>query len=212
MKFALRLTSLGIVFIAMFTIVGLRLWFVQVAEGPAYAQAAEELTWIPRGSYAPRGDIYDRNGTLLATSRLVPAVVVDRTFVQPDERELLIQNLAALLGLDPTALDALYEEAGINGRFQVTTVSSDTAFRINERLDMLPGVEIVSVPERVYLAGPTLAHVIGHLGRPDEADLEDRPDLDPSVRIGKLGVERIYDEFLQGTPGQVEYRARRLVS
>ncbi len=208
MKFAVRLTSLGAIFVAMFAIVGLRLWFVQVAEGRSYAEAAEELTWISRFSYAPRGDIYDRNGKLLATSRLVPAVIVDRTFVQPEERVDLIQNLSALLGMAPADLDHIYEEAQINGRFQVSTVSLETAHRISEKLDMLPGVEIVSVPERVYLAGPTLSHVIGHLGLPDEADLEERPELDASVRIGKLGVERVYDEYLEGTPGRVEYRVR----
>jgi penicillin-binding protein 2 len=208
MKFAIRLTSLGIAFMVMFSIVGLRLWFVQVAEGPAYAQAAEELTWISRNSYAPRGDIFDRNSTLLATSRLVPAVVVDRTFVQPEEREDLIQTLSALLGMEPAALDHLYEEAGINGRFQVTAVSAETSLRINERLDMLPGVELVNVPERVYLSGDTLAHVIGHLGLPEQSDIDARPDLDPSVRIGKLGVEKVYDEFLEGTPGEVQYRVR----
>jgi penicillin-binding protein 2 len=208
MKFAIRLTSLGIAFVVMFSIVGLRLWFVQVAEGPAYAQAAEELTWISRSSYAPRGDIYDRNGEQLATSRLVPAVVVDRTFIQPEEREDLVQTLSALLGVEPAALDQLYEEAGINGRFQVTAISAETSLRINERLDALPGVEIVNVPERVYLSGDTLAHVIGHLGLPDHADIEDRPDLDPSVRIGKLGVEKVYDEFLEGTPGEIQYRVR----
>jgi penicillin-binding protein 2 len=208
MKFAIRLTSLGIAFMVMFSIVGLRLWFVQVAEGPAYAQAAEELTWISRNSYAPRGDIYDRNGEQLATSRLVPAVVVDRTFIQPEEREDLVQTLSALLGVEPAALDQLYEEAGINGRFQVTAISAETSLRINERLDTLPGVEIVNVPERVYLSGDTLAHVIGHLGLPDHADIEERPDLDPSVRIGKLGVEKVYDEFLEGTPGEIQYRVR----
>jgi penicillin-binding protein 2 len=209
MKFALRLTTLGVVFISMFSVIGLRLWFVQVAEGPQIAQAAEEATWIGKSSYASRGDIYDRNGTLLATSRMVPAVMVDRTFVHPEQREQLIQELASLTGVDPVDLDGLYEEAGINGRFQVATVSNETAYAINESLDQLPGVEVVKVPERVYLSGPTLAHVIGHLGLPEESDLEARPDLDRNVRIGKLGVERAYDEVLQGTSGHVEYRVRR---
>jgi penicillin-binding protein 2 len=208
-KFALRLTTLGIVFITMFSVIGLRLWFVQVAQGPQIAQAAEDATWIGKSSEAPRGDIYDRDGTLLATSRLVPAVVVDRTFVQPDDRDRLIQELASLVGVDPGTLDTMYEDAGINGRFQVATVSNETAYAINESLDDLPGVEITKVPERVYLAGPTLAHVIGHLGLPEASDLETRPDLDPNVRIGKLGVERIYDQYLQGTSGYVEYKVRR---
>ncbi len=209
MKFALRLATLGVVFITMFSVIGLRLWFVQVAEGPQIAQAAEESTWIGKSSYASRGEIFDRNGTLLATSRLVPAVMIDRTFVQPEQQEGLIQEVASIVGVDPVELDAMYEEAGINGRFQVSTVSSETAFAINESLGGLPGVEVVKVPERVYLSGPTLAHVIGHLGLPEKADMEARKDLDPSIRIGKLGVERMYDELLQGTSGHVEYRVRK---
>ncbi len=209
MKFALRLTTIGVVFIAMFSVIGLRLWFVQVAQGPQIAQAAEDATWIGKSSYAPRGDIYDRNGTLLATSRMVPAVMVDRTFVQPDEQAQLVQDLASIVGIDPVELNAMYEEAGINGRFQVATVSNETAYAINEALDELPGVEVAKVPERVYLSGPTLAHVIGHLGLPELSDLEARPELDRNVRIGKLGVERVYDELLQGTSGYLEYRVRR---
>ncbi|MGH8950395.1 MAG: peptidoglycan D,D-transpeptidase FtsI family protein [Acidimicrobiia bacterium] len=209
MKFALRLTTLGVVFISMLSVVGLRLWFVQVAQGPQIAEAAEEATWVGKSTFASRGDIYDRNGKLLATSRMVPAVMVDRTFVQPDQRDTLVQELASIVGVDPVELDAMYDEAGINGRFQVTTVSNETAYAINESLDELPGVEVVKVPERVYLSGPTMAHVIGHLGLPEEADLAARKDLDRNVRIGKLGVERVYDEILQGTSGEIEYRVRR---
>jgi cell division protein FtsI/penicillin-binding protein 2 len=78
MKFAVRLSVIGMTFIAMFSIIGLRLWFVQVAEGPAIAQAAEEQTWLTKTTHATRGNIYDRNGNLLVTSRLVPAVFIDR--------------------------------------------------------------------------------------------------------------------------------------
>ena len=209
MKFSLRLTSLGVVFIAMFSLVGLRLWFVQVAEGPSIVRAAEEQAWLEKISYAPRGDIYDRNGTLLVTSQLLPSIFVDRTFIQTEQQEDLVQRLASILGVDALALDHLYEEAGVNGRFEVATVSPDTAYMINESLADLPGVEIVSTPQRVYLAGPTLAHVVGHLGLPSEADLGARPELDPNVRIGKLGVESIYDEYLQGQVGIVEYQVRR---
>lgn len=209
MKFAARLSILGMVFAMMLSVVGLRLWFVQVAEGPAIAQAAEDQTWLSKVTHAPRGEIYDRDGTLLVTSRLVPAVFIDRTFVQPDQRVDLIQRAAAILSIDPAELDHMYEDAGTNGRFQVATVSNEIAYQISEQLGSLPGVEIVKVPERVYLAGPTLSHVIGHLGLPDQTDLDDRPELDPSVRIGKLGVEAYYDSYLQGTSGVQEYRARR---
>lgn len=208
MKFALRLSILGMAFIAMFSIIGLRLWFVQVAEGPAIAQAAEQQTWLEKTTHAPRGDIFDRNGTPLVTSRLVPAVFIDRTFVQPDEEEMLIQRVSSILAIDPGDLTHMYSDAGVNGRFQVATVDSEVAALVSEQLGSLPGVEIVNVPERVYLSGDTLSHVIGHLGLPDEADLAERPGLDPTARIGKLGVEKYYDDVLQGEPGTVEYRVR----
>ena len=209
MKFAVRLSILGVAFVVMFSVIGLRLWFVQVAEGPDIAQAAENQTWLTKSTPAPRGNIYDRNNLLMVTSRLVPAVFVDRTFVQPEQRDELIQRLSSILAIDPIELDAVYEEAGTNGRFQVATVNNDIAFRITETLASLPGVEVVKVPERVYLAGPTMAHVIGHLGLPDDSDLEERPDLDTSVRIGKLGIEAFYDEQIQGTSGTQEFRVRR---
>lgn len=208
MKFAVRLSILAMVFIAMFSVIGLRLWFVQVAQGPAIAQAAEDQTWLVKTTHASRGDIYDRNRNLLVTSRLVPAVYIDRTFVQPDESDQLLQKLSSILAIDPDDLSILYEEAGINGRFEVATINTAVASQISEQLGSLPGVEIVNVPERVYLTGPTMAHVIGHLGLPDQTDLDERPDLDPTVRIGKLGVEKYYDDQLQGTSGTVEYRVR----
>ncbi|HEX6222066.1 MAG TPA: penicillin-binding transpeptidase domain-containing protein, partial [Acidimicrobiia bacterium] len=178
------------------------------AEGPAIAQAAEEQTWLSKTTHAPRGDIFDRNNHLLVTSRLTPAVFIDRTFVQPGDAEMLMQRLSAILAMEPADLTHLYDDAGVNGRFQVATVDNEVAQQISEQLGNLPGVEIVNVPERVYLSGDTLAHVIGHLGLPDQADLDAREDLDPTARIGKLGVEKSYDDVLQGSSGSVEFRVR----
>ena len=209
MRFALRLSVLGFVFVAMFSVIGLRLWFIQVAEGPTIAQETAEQTWLTQSLLAARGDIFDRNDIRLATTRMVPAVFVDRTFIQPEERDDMLDNLSALLAVDRGVLELEYEQAGINGRFQVTTVSVPMAYRVNERLDVLPGVEVVAIPERMYLSGPTLAHVMGHLGLPDATDREENPDLDLSVRIGKLGVEKAYEQYLQGIPGKLEYRVRR---
>lgn len=209
MKFGARLTILATVFLAMFGVVGIRLWFVQVAEGAQSAEIVEEQTWVQIRSEPARGDIFDRNGVMVVTSRFVPRLVVDRRFIDPGQKDALIQKLSGLLGVPAPDIEAGYEAAGLNGRFPVTEVSTDTAYRINEQLSALPGVSIEKLPQRVYLAGPTAAHVVGHLGLPDEADLEERPELDLNARIGKLGVERVYDELLQGTAGYSELRLNR---
>lgn len=193
----------------MFGVVGIRLWFVQVAEGAQSAEIVEEQTWVQINSEPARGDIFDRNGTLVVTSRLAPELVIDRRFIDPSQKDDLVQRLSGLLGIPAIDIDAAYEAAGLNGRFPLTEVSTDTAYRINEQLAVLPGVSIEKVPQRVYLTGPTAAHIIGHLGLPDQADLEERPELDLNARIGKLGVERVYDEVLQGTAGYSQLRLNR---
>lgn len=209
MKFGTRLTLVSALFVGMFGVLGVRLWFVQVAEGAQSAVIAEEQTWVTINSQAPRGDIFDRGGNLLVTSRFVPQVVVDRRFVDPARRDDLIQRLSGLLAIPASDIDALYDDAGVNGRFPITTVSAETAYRIQEQLSDLPGVGIEKIPERVYLVGPTMAHAIGHLGLPDQTDLDTRTDIDPNLRIGKLGVERVYDEYLQGDPGARQLRLNR---
>ena len=130
MRYSVRLAVIGFSFMAMFAILVLRLWFVQVAEGAAIAQEAQELAWQTRKYEAPRGDIYDRSGKLVVTSRYVPAVEVDRTFIPIAQRDELIQRLSAILGIPAAELDEMYEAAGINGRFTVGTVSVDTAFEL----------------------------------------------------------------------------------
>ena len=145
---------------------------------------------------------------MLATSRFVPAVVVDRHLVSPDQKDLLIQRLSGLLAISPDELAVMYEEAGVNGTFTVATVDTIEAYRINEKLSLFPGVRIEKVPERVYISGTSMAHVIGQLGLPTAEDVDERPDLNPSVRIGKSGVEARYDEWLQGASGEVSYQVR----
>jgi penicillin-binding protein 2 len=209
MKFGTRLTLLAAVFVTMFAVLSVRLWFVQVAEGAQSAVIAEEQTWVTIESQAPRGDVLDRTGNLVVTSRFVPQVVVDRRFVDPTARDDLIQRLSGLLAISASEISKLYDEAGVNGRFPVTTVSSEIAYRIYEQLSDLPGVTIEKIPERVYLVGPTMAHVIGHIGLPSQEDLDARPELDPNVRIGRVGVERVYDQYLQGVDGSRELRLNR---
>ena len=205
MSFSNRLTFLAGGFVALFTVLGLRLWFVQVAEGEASTIRARQQTEVVFETQAPRGDIIDRRGEILATNLYAPALMVDRRRLSTSQREGLVQALSSLLEIPPDEIDRLYEDAGPNGRFRVAIVDTATAYLVNEEADRFPGVSIERVPQRQYPFGETMAHVIGHLGLPEQADLEANPALDPNARLGRLGVERNYDQYLQGVPGKVSY-------
>lgn len=197
------------VFVGLFGLLGMRLWFVQIADGAVAAAATASQAWIPISTPAPRGDIYDSRGNLLATSRFVPVIEVDRHLVERDQKDGLIRRLSSLLAIPEADIASMYEDAGQNGVFTVATVDSVDAYQINEQLRDFPGVRIKRVPERINLVGTSMAHVIGHLGLPTADDLAQRPDLDPNTRVGKLGVEAVYDQYLQGVPGELAYRLQR---
>jgi penicillin-binding protein 2 len=205
-KFTTRLAILLGAFTVLFSMLGIRLWFLQIAEGAEAAEVTASQDWVVVPTPAPRGDIRDRNGVLLATSSFEPAVVVDRHLVKPEQRDDLVQRLSAILAIPPADLDALYEEAGVNGRFTVAVIDATLAYQLSEQVRDLPGVRIEKQPVRVYLSGASMAHVVGHLGLPDEDDIAADPTLDPTTRIGKLGVERIYEEYLRGIPGEEAFR------
>jgi penicillin-binding protein 2 len=87
----------------------------------------------------------------------------------------------------------------------------ETAFRLREAQPNLPGVQLLIEPKRNYVQSPLLAHILGYVGRLDEAEYAELRDQDYELndRIGKTGVEATYESALRGVPGrrQVEVDA-----
>ena len=203
MKLSWRLTWMTLLFVAMFALLFTRLWFVQIAAGETYdRQAVDQIVRLDP-TLAPRGNIIDRDGTPMATSSLEPWIVVDRKQILLDDEDRVIQQLSGLLELAAVEVSSAFEAAGSGGRFLLAQVDTDTAFYVLEHQDELPGVKIEEVPVRRYPQSDVMAHVLGHIGRPSPGDLEEDPSLDPNSTVGKSGVERYYDELLQGEPGYV---------
>ena len=208
MKPTLRVGLLAVLFTAGFTVLFIRLWFVQLAVGPEWARQAEQNIVRVESIAAPRGNIVDRNGILLATSRPQLVLEVDRAELPIEVENDVIQRLAAILDVSPVEVRGQVErarsgEVALLTEFQIDT---DTAYLVMEQRRSLPGVAVKALPVRGYLRGQLMGHVLGHIGLPSAADLERLPQMDANTPIGKLGVEREYDDFLQGTPGQVAYR------
>ncbi len=206
MKFGWRLAGLGATFAAMFVILFTRLWFVQVAAGAEYAARAadQQIDSVP--TLAPRGDIRDRNGVLLATSTFEPALVVDRRQVPSEEEAELVQRLSGLLDVQAADIEAAFEAAGPQGRFNLAEVDKATAHYVWLHSANFPGVEVEMVPVRVYTRGTLMAHVLGHVGKPSQDDIDANPARDRRAVVGKAGIERQYEDELEGKPGVLAHR------
>ena len=203
-----RVGLLALLFTGCFSVLFIRLWFVQLAVGAEWLEIADENIFSVEFTAAPRGNIVDRNGIALAISRPQLILEVDRAVLPLEAENDVIQRLAAILDLSPVEVREEVERTPSGEVAALTSfrIDADTAYLVMEQRPNLPGVSVTTLPVRGYLRGPLMGHVLGHIGLPSSSDLDRLPRLDTDTPVGKLGVEREYDEFLQGTPGTVAYR------
>ena len=215
-----RLIILRIMFIALFAVYGLRLFNMQILSGEQYRSHAQDISRRTEVLRSQRGEIYDRNFTrplvLNADSfavSLVPAEVPSGRMPE------LIANVAAILKLSADEIEAkvprqyyrLYQPVEI-----AINVPYNTIAALAERRESLPGVSWNSKPVRNYVGLGSLSHIVGYVGdiTRDELTQLYNYGYQQGDMIGKMGVERQYDELLRGKDGRetrtVDVRGRRV--
>lgn len=199
-----------------------RLFYLQVAAGPIYKDAALSIQSRDVVTPANRGFIVDSSGVPLALNRVGLAITVDRTKIDrlPDKGEAVIRNLVILLDLkfaDVWQRTRLCGELPVGkragcwtgSRFQPIPITKsadpELALRIVERSDKYPGISATPVAIRNYpnTVGFNGGHVMGYVGPLTEEDLSGANGRTyfRSEQIGKAGLEIQYDEYLRGVPG-----------
>ena len=193
------------------TLVG-RMYYLQVVQADRYRMLAEDnrinLQLLP----PPRGRILDRFGQALALNKQQ-----FRVLVVPEQALKVgdtLNALARLIELSDHERDRIKKEVGRKRAFVPITIkenlSWDEMARIQVNTPDLPGIIIDEGLTRFYPHGESAAHLLGYVSAVDEADLTGDPLLQlPGFRIGKDGVEKIYDTQLRGKGGtsQIEVDA-----
>lgn len=201
-----RLAGVGIVLALMLGVLGLRLWSIQVTETDTYTAVAEQNLIRVVPTPAPRGDIFDRNGELLAGTKASLAAVVDMGLVEDDFAEDLAQRLSAFLDQPVSEILERFENASSGAQIIFARdLTEQQALTLFEHREDFPGVAVIPQPIREYPGGELAAQVLGYIGKPSEADLE-RPDVKGTDVVGKAGIERSYDDLLRGTEGVIKYQ------
>jgi penicillin-binding protein 2 len=201
---------------AVFALLLIALFKMQVVDGRFYLDKAEKNRIRPVILEAPRGVILDRNGRELVGNRLSfdCFLLPQRSGGDPP-----LEHLADLLRQPIEKLHSRYK-AGHTGPFTPVLVAPDighdAAVKVEEDSDRLPGVFIKTRPIREYTLGPDAAHVIGFVGAINPEEFGRWRDLDfrRTDIIGRDGIERFYDAYLRGRHGasqfEVDSRGRLL--
>ena len=199
-----------------------RLFYLQIAAGPKYRDAALSIQSRDVVAPANRGLIVDAYGVPMALNKVGLAITIDRIEIdkQPDKGVEVMQRLAKLLKLNYNDVYTntrlcgelpVGERAGCwtGSRYQPIPITKeadpDIALQIVERPDQFPGVDAQPISIRSYpgLVDVNAAHVLGYVGPLTEDDLtkDTGKQYYRSESIGKAGLEIQYDSYLRGIPG-----------
>ena len=197
-------------------LLGLRMRYLQVDQADEFRLLAEENRINVRLIPPARGEIYDRNGVIIAANE--PSYRI--TIVREDAGDVgeVIGRLSTLIELDDTALNRAMTEMKRSPPFLPVTVAERISWeemsRVAVNAPALPGVTPEVGLSRVYPYGADFAHVVGYVGPVSDYDLSKIEDPDqllliPRFQIGKVGLEAKREEKLRGKAGtkQVEVNA-----
>lgn len=199
-----------IVGIVVFLII--RLGWMQLMNGPQYKKIAEENSIRQITAKAPRGNMYDRNGTLLVSNRPSFAVSIIPSEYTNAYSETSI--LANIIGITPQEIEKKLK-AGEEFMYTPIRVKQDVdqiiLTKIQEHKYYLPGVIIEAVPVRHYVYNELAAQVFGFIGNINEEEYGNRKKQGYNLNdfIGKDGLEREWEDMLRGIDGglQIEINA-----
>lgn len=183
--------------------IGIRLWYFQISNASQLVEDASKIGKSVVPKLAPRGTIFDRRGKIIAGVKGQLVVTVKPKDVKKTPE--VIAKLAALLQIPKEDIEDQIDEEAIGNRpLPIKAgISVETATKIAEASD-LPGVEIDEKPMRSYPNTKDFTHVLGYVWTPNDKDVDRLKALgiQPADYVGKIGVERAYEQLLMGVPGK----------
>ncbi len=199
-----RLAVASYIIVGMVGVLLLGFWKLQVIDADKYSSLAERnrVRYIP--VIAPRGRMLDRDGRVLVDNRPSFSVLLLR-----DDLSLVEKHLPVISDGLGIPIDDLREQLNNTKnlpKFQPIIIKPDASradidFIESHRAD-IPVLEMIPVSRRRYRPGGFLAHAAGYVGEVSEQQIEaSNSKLRPGDFAGKTGLERQYNDLLQGTDG-----------
>ena len=202
--FSRRTFIIGLAKIGIFGAIGLRLYNLQIKNWHKYHTLSDKnrirlLLVTPK-----RGLIFDRNNIVLARNLRSYRLLINKA--EKPNLEKIKEILETILPLSDE------EKAHINKKLSNYKSSSDLLLLDQLTWDEVCKIEVNSAnlhgimldlnQTRSYPYGPATAHLLGFVGMPDTKDSNGPIFLNkPDIKIGKSGIEKTYEDVMQGQIG-----------
>ncbi len=211
-SFSRRVAFLGGGKVLLLSLLAGRMYQLQVIESDKYKTLADENRINLRLLPPPRGTIVDRYGRALAVNQENYRVTL--VAEQVNDINTMLDTLSGIISLEDYERHRILRAVRRRRGFVPVTVRENLDWRDVSRIEVnapdLPGLSIEVGQSRQYPFAEDFAHVLGYVSAVSEKEVTGDPLLElPGFKVGKNGVERVFDLNLRGKAGntQVEVNA-----
>ena len=193
------LVVLGIFFTYM-----TKLYEVQVSDHKYYSTKSDSNRIKIRPIPATRGKIFDRNGNVIAKNINTFDLIVKKELIK--SKEEFLNKVSRIIKLDSNQKENIINQFK-NRRLKDITLLEDISMKKYSKISVdkhiLPEMELSAKSRREYPYPYATAHILGYIGKVSDSDIESEVVniQEGMVEIGKLGVERFYQNILAGESG-----------
>ena len=208
-----RIIGVSVCIIFAFTVLFLRFIYLQIIKGEEFRLLSEKNAVRLTGIKAPRGLILDRNKKLLVDNR--PSFNLKIMLEDAGNVKETVTKVSQLMDTPFEDLMKKISDAGQGAFYKPVTlqddISRDHLAIIEAHQFDLPGIFIDIEPTRHYIHKKTASHLLGYLGEVNNDELLSGkyPNVKTGDSIGRYGVEKSFEAYLQGKRGgrQIEVDA-----
>lgn len=203
-SFSRRVAFLGGGKVLLLSLLAGRMYQLQVIESDKYKTLADENRINLRLLPPPRGTIVDRYGRALAVNQENYRLTL--VAEQVNDINTMLDTLSGIISLEDYERHRILREVRRRRGFVPVTVRENLDWRDVSRIEVnapdLPGLSIEVGQSRQYPFAEDFAHVLGYVSAVSEKEVTGDPLLElPGFKVGKNGVERVFDLNLRGKAG-----------
>ena len=189
----------------------IRLFYLQVIMAELNLRLSNENAMREKLLIPPRGQIFDRNGVVLARNRPSYSICVLPYKVRDKKKTInslcMIKDSMGNAVFDSTDLMKIFKKAQ-KRRFELTRIKEDVSLDlvsiIEEHSMEIPGVIVETESRREYTLGSSAFHVLGYMSEIPENEFDSLKELGYYYgdKIGKAGIEKQYERIFRGKYGK----------
>jgi penicillin-binding protein 2 len=179
-------------------------FYLQVFEGKELYIAAENNKGSINIIVPDRGIIYDKNLKKLVSNSPAFDLICERARFSSPSDEIIkeIDDIALAVGANPVDLTNKIQSSDSSEVLVAEDISHENLLVLETKINEFIGCKIQQNTVRDYLYGPVFSQVLGYTGRINKEEYSSSKGYAISGYIGKIGIEKYYESYLRGVPGQ----------